>query len=94
MAEIRQTVERYIETIGRKSYPVEVTRLRSDEPWEYEVAPGERKLVDAVTIFNAGKEGTSLVYTVHRDFTDEERQAGRRHVQDVLAQCMAEQGLW
>ena len=65
MAEIRTTKETYIETTGKKSYPVEVTRLRSDEPWEYEVAPGQWKLVDAVTIFDAGKEGTSLVVVTH-----------------------------
>ena len=94
MAEIRTTKETYIETTGKKSYPVEVTRLRSDEPWEYEVAPGQWKLVDAVTIFDAGKEGTSLVYTLHRDYTPEQRAAGRRHIQEVLAKCMTDQGLW
>lgn len=94
MAEIRKTVETYMETMGRKTYPVTETRLRSDEPWEYEVTPGEWKLVDAVTIFDAGKEGTSLVYTIHRDYTPEQRAAGRKHIQEVLAKCMTEQGLW
>ena len=94
MAEIRKTTETYMETSGRKTYPVEVTRLRSDQPWEYEVAPGVMQLVDAVTIFDAGSQGVSLTYTVHRDHTEEERRAGRRHIQDVLAACMTEQGLW
>ena len=94
MAEIRKTTETYMEDSGKKVYPVEVTRLRSDEPWQYEVAPGEWKLVDAVTIFDAGSQGTSLVYTIHRDYTPEERAAGRKRVQEVLARCMTEQGLW
>lgn len=94
MAEIRRTVETYMETVGKKTYPVEVTRLRSDEPWQYEVRPGAWELVDAVTIFDAGKEGTSRVYTVHKDYTPEQRAAGRKHIQEVLAKCMTEQGLW
>ena len=99
MAEIVRTVEQYTETVpmgrGRtKTYPVEIIRLRSEEPWQYEVAPGRWELVDAVTIFDAGKEGVSLVYTAHRDFSEEQRQAGRKHIQQVLARVVTEQGLW
>lgn len=94
MAEIVRTTETYMETVGRKTYPVAVTRLRSGAPFEYEVAPGRVELVDAVTIFDAGDQGTSLVYTVHRDYTPEQRAAGRQRIRETLARCMTDQGLW
>ena len=93
MAEIIRTVEHDTETFGGKTYPIEITKLRSAEPFPYE-HKGEVTLVDAVTITDAGKYGVSVVMTVHRDYTQEERRAGRRHIQEVLAKCMTEQGLW
>lgn len=93
MAEIVKTVEQATETCGKKTYPITITRLRSAEPFWHEFQ-GEMTLVDAVTIVDAGKYGTSTVVTAHRDYTEAERQAGRRHIQEVLARCMTEQGLW
>lgn len=101
MAEITKTVETIMETVraGKngcrsKTYPVTITRLRSPEPWQYEVTPGQWKLVDAVTIFDAGSQGTSVVLTEHRDYTEEQRRAGRKQIEEVLRRCMTEQGLW
>lgn len=90
---VTKTVEHAMETIGKKTYPITITKLRSDEPFEFEWK-GKVHLVDAVTITDAGKYGTTVVRTIHRDYTEEEREAGRKHIQEVLARCMTEQGLW
>ena len=90
---VTKTVTQEIEHVGEKSYPITVTRLRSKEPFPFE-HKGKTYLVDAVTITDSGKYGTSTIFTVHRDFTEEERREGRKHIQDVINQVMEQQGLW
>ncbi len=90
---VTRTVTEELECIGGKSYPITVTRLRSKEPFEF-VHRGKTLLVDAVTITDSGRLGTSTICTLHRDFTQAQRQAGRKHIQDTIARVMVEQGIW
>ncbi len=50
--------------------------------------------MDAVTITDAGKRGTSIVYTLHKDYTEEERREGRKRIQETIARVMEQNGLW
>lgn len=93
MAEIIKTVEHEMETIGPKTYPITITKLRSKEPFYFEYK-GKKHLVDAVTITDAGKYGTTTAYTLHKDYTEEERREGRKRIQETIAMVMQQNGLW
>lgn len=89
---VRETVEHAMERCGKKEYPITITRRVGLHTF---VAPdGKEVLVDFVTIVDAGKYGTSVCYTPHRDYTPEQRAAGRKNIQDTIRRVMDEQGLW
>lgn len=90
---VRKTVTQEMEHVGEKSYPITVTRLRSEQPFPFEHKE-KTYLVDAVTITDSGKYGVSTIFTVHQDFTEEERKAGRERIQQTITQVMVQQGLW
>lgn len=80
----------YIETIEHdtihhngKEYPATITRRKGLHTLT--LSDGEEILVDLVTITDAGKLGTSLAYTPHRDYTDEQRAAGRKAILETAA---------
>jgi hypothetical protein len=60
----------------------------------YRTEAGTEILVDASTRTDAGRLGVSACISTHQEFSAEEREAGRRAIQAVLAQVMAEQGIW
>lgn len=91
--EVIKTVEETFEHVCGKTYPIVVTRLRSKSPFEFEFE-GETYLVDAVTITDSGKYGTSTIFTIHRDYTEEERRAGRELIQKTIADVMKRCKLW
>ena len=93
MAEIIETVEHAMETMGKKAYPITIKKLRSKEPFYFE-HNGKTHLVDAVTITDAGKYGTTTAYTLHQDYTEEERREGRKRIQETIARVMVQNGLW
>ena len=87
-----ETVEHTVERIGKKEYPVTITRQIGLQ--SYVRNDGQTILVDAVTITDSGKLGVSRCITPHRDYTPEERAAGRKVIQDIIAKVMVEQGIW
>ncbi len=93
MAEIIKTVEHAMETMGKKTYPITITKLRSKEPFYFD-HNGKSHFVDAVTITDAGKYGTSTAMTMHQDWTEEERREGRKRIQETIAMVMRQNGLW
>lgn len=90
---VRKTVTQEMEHAGGKSYPITVTRLRSEEPFPFE-HQGKTYCVDAVTITDSEKYGISTIFTVHQKFTEEERGTGKKRIEQAIAQVMVQQGLW
>ena len=82
--EIVETITEETETIDGKTYPITVIRRqRRDKKPFFFTCRGQEKWVDAVTITDAGKRGTSIVYTLHKDYTEEERREGRKRIQET-----------
>lgn len=88
-----ETVNSYTKKSGGKEYPVTVTRRTGTHLFKPPNCE-EEVLVDAVTFMDYGpKLGTTTVYTVHQDYTEEERAAGREHVREVARKIM-EARMW
>ena len=93
--ELVETITEETETIDGKTYPITVIRRqRRDKKPFFFTCRGQEKWVDAVTITDAGKRGTSIVYTLHKDYTEEERREGRKRIQETIARVMEQNGLW
>lgn len=84
-----ETVERCIEKLDGAEYPVTVTRRKGTHLFK----PPQREeavLVDAVTIRDYGaKLGSTIIYTAHREYSEEERAAGRTHVCEAAQETQA-----
>ena len=79
------------ETIGKKTYPITVTKQVGIQEIEDH---GERILVEAVTITESPL-GTTVCYTrVRPEVPPEERAANRRRIIEVATQAMIDQGIW
>ena len=87
-----ETVAHAAERVGEKEYPVTITHRVGLQRWGPEGS--DPVLVDAVTLIDAGGRGVSRCVTRHGDDTPEERAAGRKHIQDIISEIMAEQGIW
>lgn len=80
-----------METIGKKTYPITVTKQVGLQEIEED---GERFLVNAVTITESPL-GTTVCYTrVSPEISEEERAANRRRIIEVATQAMIDQGIW
>lgn len=89
-----ETVERTTVTLDGVEYPVVVTRRKGLDTY---VDDGKTILADYATFIDYGpKMGVSRCYTLHPETepTREEREANRRRLREVVAQCMVDQGFW
>ena len=89
-----ETVTREVRILCGKEYQVTITRRKGLDRY---IDHGKEILADEATFCDYGpKMGTARNYTLHKAVqpTEAEREAGRRHVQDVAARVMSEQGLW
>lgn len=94
-----ETVERETRTICGKTYDVTITRREGlDSYIDLAIDPsGTPFLADAATFIDYGpKMGVTKCYTMHKEVqpTEEERAAGRRHIQEVAVKCLIDQGIW
>ena len=94
-----ETVERETRTICGKTYDVTITRREGlDSYIDLTIDPsGTPFLADAATFIDYGpKMGVTKCYTMHKEVqpTDEERAAGRRHIQVVAVKCLIDLGIW
>ena len=94
-----ETVERETRTICGKTYDVTITRREGlDSYIDLTIDPsGTTLLADAATFIDYGpKMGVTKCYTMHKEVqpTEEERAAGRRHIQEVAVKCLIDQGIW
>lgn len=80
-----------METIGKKTYPITVTKqVGLQEIEDY----GKKILVEAVTITESPL-GTTVCYSRARpEVSEEERAANRRRIIEVATQAMIDQGIW
>ena len=86
--EVKVTVETKERTIGGKVYQVTITRRKGLDTY---VEDGKEFLADEAVFSDYGpRMGISRSYTLHKD----EREAGRRRIQQVAAQAMIDQGIW
>lgn len=87
-----ETVEHTTETYNGREYPVTITRRRGVHT--HVDSLGEH-LVESATITDAGpKLGVSTCYTLFREYTQEEREAGRQKISEIVHQIMYRHGLW
>lgn len=92
---VKETVEHTFRTVGSREYPVTITRREGLDT--YYDDDGKPFLADWATFIDFGpKMGVAKNYTNHRDtpYTEEEKAAGRRHIQEVAAWCLVDQGIW
>lgn len=88
---MKETVEQRTQIVNGKEYSVTITRQRGLQ--EIEVR-GERRLVESVTILESAL-GRTFCYTPARPkASPEETERNRRHLQEVCAQALRDQGLW
>jgi hypothetical protein len=78
-----ETIEHITESYNGKEYPVTITRRRGLHT--FTTPRGETVLVDLVTIADAGKLGVTTCFTPHRDYTEEQRAAGRKAILENAA---------
>lgn len=91
--DVIETVEEGYETENGKTF--KTTLIRRTGLARY-IRRGRESLADMATFHDCGKLGMSCTYTDHRavPYTEEEKAAGRRHIQEVAAQILVDQGLW
>lgn len=87
-----ETVENRTEQVNGQENSI-VIRRRSGIH-SYRTESGVEILVDATTITDAGRLGVSHCISTHREFSQEERKAGKQAIQDTLGTIMEEQGFW
>lgn len=87
------TVQEATMTVGGKVYPVTITRYKGLKTYVDET--GREILCDQAIYMDAGpKLGGGWTYIEHKDYTPEEREAGRRRIIEVATQAMIDQGIW
>ena len=88
-----ETVKRIIEVWGGKEYPVTITKRKGLHTHTY--PNGETALTDEVTITDAGpKLGTSVAVQHHIAYTDEQRTAGRKLLEEAVNRVNRDMGIW
>ena len=94
--EIVETITEETETIDGKTYPITVIRRqRRDKKSIFRSPAGGRRSgwMPSPSPMQE-KRGTSIVYTLHKDYTEEERREGRKRIQETIARVMEQNGLW
>lgn len=86
------TVEHKIKRRDGKEYPVVITTREGLDTY---IENGKEIIADRAVFSDYGpKQGVSRCYILHKDYTPEEREAGRRRIQEVAAQILVDQGIW
>lgn len=89
---VTETVEHTVELSGGREYPVTITRRIGLDTY---INNGKEIQADRATFYDYGpKQGVTRCYTLHKDYTPEERAEGRRHIRAVAVQAMIDQGIW
>ena len=60
----------------------------------YKTASGKEVLADEAAYFDHGSQGGGWCFSIHKDYTPEERAEGRRRIVETLTQVLIEQGVW
>lgn len=100
MVAVFETVTHKTRVLGGKEYSVTITRRKGLDTYTERTERNgqiieEQILADEATFIDWGsKLGVTRNYTLHKDYTEEERAAGRRHIQEVAAKILIDQGIW
>lgn len=88
------TVEEHEVIVRKKPYMAKLYRRKGLA--RYKEPDGSERLSDNATFDDHGPDGVSRSYTLYKDIqpTEEEREAGRRHIQEVTVQALIAQGIW
>lgn len=74
----------------------EVTTRRKGLAWYTGKRSPEPFLADEAVFVDRGRDGTASSFTLHKDEEPpaDERETGRKHIREVAAQVLIDQGIW
>lgn len=99
--DVVETVKHKTRTISGREYQLTIVRWKGLETYierreaQNGAAREDTILADEATFtYYEPKLPPTICYSRHKEYTDEERAAGRRHIQEVAVQCLVDQGIW